>query len=89
VAHLAAFLGRPTAVLFASTDPRWTAPRGPHVRVLHDPPPCAPCFRRTCDRPDRYACMRRLDPESVAEALHELLRDAARPAGGTAAEARP
>lgn len=50
--HLAAALGRPTVGLFGSSDPDWTAPRGPWVRVVAaEGFPCRPCFRKTCDRP--------------------------------------
>ncbi len=71
-AHLAAALGVPTAVLFGSTDPRWTAPRGPAVAILWHRLRCAPCFRRTCPWVDGYACLRVLDPEAAAAALTAL-----------------
>lgn len=86
VAHLSAALGRPTAVIFASTDPRWTAPRGAAVRVLAEPPSCAPCFRRECAIPERYRCLRAVRVEDAVAALAALApADAggtARPAGG-------
>ena len=81
VAHLAAALGRPTAVVFGSTDPRWTAPRGPAVRVLAEPPTCAPCFRPRCAIPERYRCLRAVSVEAVVAALAAL-------APATAAAAR-
>ncbi len=37
ITHLAAALGRPTVAVFGPTNPRVWAPRGPHVRVAHDP----------------------------------------------------
>ena len=69
VAHLAAALGRLTVVVFGSTDPRWTAPRGPHVRVIWDRVSCSPCFRRTCPYVDSYACLRIIEPTRVVAEL--------------------
>ncbi|MEO6463382.1 MAG: glycosyltransferase family 9 protein, partial [Candidatus Eisenbacteria bacterium] len=74
VAHLAAALERPTAIVFGSTDPRWTAPRGAAVRVLADPPSCAPCFRATCAIAERYRCLRAIAPEAATRALLEAAR---------------
>jgi len=68
-AHVAAALGRPTVVVFGSTDPRWTAPRGEHVRVLWDRVRCAPCFRTRCPYEDAYACLRIIESDRVIEAL--------------------
>jgi heptosyltransferase-2 len=87
VAHLAAALGRPTVAVFGSTDPGWTAPRGPAVRVLADPPACAPCFRPTCAIPERYRCLRAIAPEDAARALAEAAR-ASGSAAARGAEAR-
>ncbi len=72
VAHLAAALGRPTVVIFGSTDPRWTAPRGAAVRVLAEPPRCAPCFRPSCSVAERYRCLRAVHVEDVIAALLAL-----------------
>ncbi len=73
VAHLGGALGTPTVALFGSTEPAWTAPRGPHVRSLHERLRCTPCFRRTCPwRDDAYACLRVLEPRAVVAALRDL-----------------
>jgi len=69
VAHLAAAAGRPTVAIFGSTDPRWTAPRGPCARVVARPPACSPCFLRTCRIAERYLCLRAIAPEDALEAL--------------------
>ena len=68
-AHVAAALGRTTVVIFGSTDPRWTAPRGEHVRALWDRVRCAPCFRTHCPYEDAYACLRIVESRDVIEAL--------------------
>jgi heptosyltransferase-2 len=52
--HLAASLDTPVVVLFGSTSPGWTAPRGPVVEVVRHPVPCSPCFRKTC--PTQLEC---------------------------------
>jgi len=74
VAHLAAAAGRPTVAIFGSTDPRWTAPRGPHARVVTRPPACSPCFLRACGIPDRYLCLHTIDDALVLAALDEAQR---------------
>jgi heptosyltransferase-2 len=72
-AHLSAAVGAPTVVLFASTDPGWTAPRGRAVRVVSERLRCTPCFRRSCPwRDDAYACQRVLEPSVVAAAAGEI-----------------
>jgi heptosyltransferase-2 len=68
-AHLGAALGRPTTVVFGSTDPRWTAPRGPAVAVLWHRLRCAPCFRRSCPWVDGYACLSVVDVPEVVESF--------------------
>jgi heptosyltransferase-2 len=70
-AHVAAASDRATAVVFGSTDPRWTAPRGARVELASRPPACSPCFRRTCAVAERYACLLAV---SVDDALAALTR---------------
>jgi heptosyltransferase-2 len=71
VAHLAAALGRPAVAVFGSTDPRWTAPRGPAAAPWHRLR-CAPCFRRRCPWVDGYACLGVVDVPEVEAALAAL-----------------
>lgn len=61
--HVAAALGTPTVVLFGSTSPAWTAPRGPHVRILQHEVHCNPCFRRTC--PTQLECFNGIAVDTV------------------------
>jgi len=77
--HLAGALGVPTVGLFGSTNPGWTAPLGPAVRVVAaDGFPCRPCYRRTCNQP--VFCLATVGAGPVLAAL-----DGAR---GTAVAAR-
>jgi heptosyltransferase-2 len=69
VAHLAAALSVPTITLFGPTDPHLTAPRGPRVRSIEGPAPCAPCFLPRC--PIDHVCMRAISAASVAAAVDE------------------
>ena len=73
VSHLAAAVGAPTVVVFGPTDAAVWAPRGPSVRVVQGPAPCAPC-----DPAQRCGCARRMCLETssastVLEALSAVL----------------
>ncbi len=69
--HLAAALGVPTVGLFGSTDPNWTSPLGPRVRVVRRHVPCSPCFLREC--PLDFACMRSIQTQDVVAAALEII----------------
>jgi heptosyltransferase-2 len=71
-AHLAAALGRPTVVIFGSTEPLWTAPRGERVAVARERVRCSPCFRRRCPLIDANACLRMVEPSAVVDAWAAL-----------------
>jgi len=72
--HLAAAAGCTGVAVFGSTDPTATGPIGGRWVVLRQPVNCAPCFERTCKRPERdYRCLRGIRPEHVLEALDFLL----------------
>jgi heptosyltransferase II len=64
--HAAAALRVPLVAIFGSTDPVATGPFTAQATVLHHPLPCSPCFRRTCDLGNHYACLTAIE---VAEAL--------------------
>lgn len=70
--HVAAALSRPVVALYGSSDPRYTPPLTPQARILRDPPPCAPCFQRTC-RYGHYACLTRLHVAQVQEAVDAFI----------------
>jgi heptosyltransferase-2 len=75
VGHLAAALGTHVVALFGPTDPRLSQPRG-QVHVVRHPPPCAPCFYRTC--PIDHVCMRSITPAEVAAQVDALASAGAR-----------
>ncbi|MGE4158470.1 MAG: glycosyltransferase family 9 protein [Planctomycetota bacterium] len=74
--HLAAALGVPTVGLFGSTDPTWTGPQGPKAGFLASPPPCAPCFQKTCSKTaaEHMLCMRAIKPDSAVQSLLSLIQ---------------
>ena len=70
--HMAVAVGTPTVVLMGPTDPRYTNSHlGPTI-VLRRDVPCGPCHLKVC--PLDHACMRRITPDDVMAAGHELLR---------------
>jgi heptosyltransferase-2 len=70
LAHLAAAAGAPTIVIFGSTSSAWTAPLGSRVRIVQHPPPCAPCFQRTCRI--GYRCLAAVEVTEVARVCEEI-----------------
>jgi heptosyltransferase-2 len=77
--HVAAALEVPCVVLFGSTSPVWTAPRGRDVRVLQHKVHCNPCFRRTC--PTQLECFNGIPVDDVRSAVMEILSSPAKKAG--------
>ncbi|HET6463350.1 MAG TPA: lipopolysaccharide heptosyltransferase II [Candidatus Krumholzibacteria bacterium] len=69
--HVAAALDVPCVVLFGSTSPAWTAPRGDRIRVLQHKVHCNPCFRRTC--PTQLECFNGIAVEDVGAAVSGIL----------------
>ncbi len=79
--HLAAALGVPTLGLFGSTNPAWTAPRGPRAAALAvEGFDCSPCYLRDC--PMTTYCLDTLDPDLVLERARSWAAAASAPAGG-------
>ncbi len=73
--HLAAALGVPTVGIFGSSNPDWTAPRGPWIAtVAADGFPCRPCYRRRCNQAE--FCLDRVGADEVL-ATTTALRDRA------------
>lgn len=70
--HVAAATGCPVVVIFGSSDPSWTTPRGGEVRVLYKKVSCSPCFRKEC--PYDLQCLRQIEVEEVFQAAMEVRR---------------
>jgi D-glycero-D-manno-heptose 1,7-bisphosphate phosphatase len=85
--HLAAAVGAPVVVLFGSTDPRWTAPRGAGHLIVRGGCARAPCYRPACPEDETVPCMTAIEPSTVLErAQFVLAHPVARREG---AEGRP
>lgn len=69
--HIAVAVGTPVVALFGPTAPWRTGPHGESNEVLRLELPCSPCFRRRCQTTscEPRACMLRLDPADVADAV--------------------
>lgn len=63
-------LGVPVVGLFGPTSPERNGPFDSRDKVVYAGPDCAPCYRKTCDRPD---CLAAIAPEAVADAARRLL----------------
>lgn len=63
-------LGVRVVGLFGPTSPGRNGPFDSRDKVVYAPHDCAPCYRRTCERPD---CLAAVAPGAVAAAAMELL----------------
>jgi lipopolysaccharide heptosyltransferase I len=68
--HIAAALKKPLVALFGPTNPRRTGPYGSSARIIAQPLPCVPCYRRRCPL-GHHACLAELP---VARVLDEVRR---------------
>lgn len=66
-AHVMAAADTPMLVICGPTDPRRVRPLGAHAvqAVL----PCINCYAKTCANPETLACMARVTPEAVRDAV--------------------
>ncbi len=71
--HLAAALGTPVVDLYALTNPQHTPWMVPHRLLFHDVP-CKYCYRSVCPELS-HDCLRKVSPESVCDAVLELLEE--------------
>lgn len=74
--HIAAAHGTPVVDLYALTNPQHTPWRTPH-RLLYRDVACRWCYRGECPV-GHHACLLGIEPEEVANAALELLRDSPR-----------
>lgn len=68
--HVALATGTPLVVIAGPTDPRHTADHTSRTQLLRVEVPCGPCHRETCpiSGAAEHACMRRIEPATVARA---------------------
>lgn len=71
--HLAAAVGTPVIGLFGPSSPAYSGPRGDRHRLFVGEAPCAPCFSVTCRSEEPLACLRRITPQMVVEAVRGRL----------------
>jgi heptosyltransferase-2 len=71
--HLAAAVGARVVAVFGSTSPKLTGPIfSPRARIIRQPVPCSPCFRREC--PIDLRCLRGISSDSVVAAALDCLK---------------
>ena len=74
--HVAAAVGTPTVALFGPTDPRRHLPPAFTGQVIEKAVFCRPCYATRC-RTITHACMARISPDEVLQAVLGLLTEAA------------
>lgn len=75
--HVAVALGKPVVALFGPTAPERTGPYGQMPNVLRlRSLPCVPCMKPRCRNADPLACLTRIAPATVAEAVAARLETA-------------
>ncbi|MGK0440252.1 MAG: heptosyltransferase-2 [Pseudohongiellaceae bacterium] len=70
--HIAAALGRPMAVVYGSTSPKFTPPLSDNVKVEQLEVDCGPCFKRECPQ-GHLKCLQNLEASRVIKSLDSLL----------------
>ncbi len=73
--HIAAALGRPLAVVYGSTSPKFTPPLADRVAIESIEVDCGPCFKRECPL-QHLKCLNDLEPSQVLKSLNQLLLEA-------------
>jgi lipopolysaccharide heptosyltransferase II len=76
-AHIAAAVGTPVVDLYALTNPQHTPWQVEH-RVLYHDVPCRYCYKSVCPQ-GHHACLEQLEPQTVMEAIRELLAGREKP----------
>lgn len=73
-AHVAAAIGTPLVDLYALTNPQHTPWQVDHRVLFHDVP-CRFCYKSLCPE-GHHACLTKVEPQRVIEAICSLLRQA-------------
>ncbi|MCP5535734.1 MAG: glycosyltransferase family 9 protein [Akkermansiaceae bacterium] len=71
VAHIAAHLGLPAAVIFGPNEPEWKRPLGRQSRVIREHVACSPCYLEKC--PLDHRCQNEVTVEMVVAELEAAL----------------
>ncbi|MDM7916869.1 MAG: glycosyltransferase family 9 protein, partial [Candidatus Eisenbacteria bacterium] len=71
--HIASAVGTPVIDLYALTNPQHTPWMVPN-RVLYHDVACRWCYKSLCPQ-GHHDCLRKVEPESVVRAAHELLAE--------------
>jgi heptosyltransferase-2 len=75
--HLADAVSAPVVVPFGSTSPELTGPIFSQcAKILRNPPPCAPCFRREC--PIDLRCLTSITPVQAIETTRQFIAQSSR-----------
>lgn len=72
IAHIAAHIGLPAAVIFGPNEPEWKRPLGKQSLVLREHVACSPCYLAEC--PLDHRCQHEVSVEKVVTALEEALK---------------
>ena len=73
LAHLAAHVGLPAAVVFGPNEPEWKRPLGRQSRVVREHVACSPCFLAKC--PLDMRCQDEVSVQMVLSQLEEALAE--------------
>lgn len=71
VAHMAAHVGLPAAVIFGPNAPEWKRPMGKQSVVLREHVACSPCFKPKC--PIDLRCHNEVSVDTVVQALGAVI----------------
>ena len=75
--HIAVAVGTPTFVVRGATSKAWSFPAPEHFHMALGLD-CQPCNRNECANPDQLACLVRLTPEAVCQAMLDHLDSVSR-----------
>jgi len=71
VAHMAAHIGLPAAVIFGPNGPEWKRPLGKQSIVIREHVACSPCYHAKC--PLDLRCQNEVTVEMVVEGLEQAI----------------